>query len=549
MELTKYLDTIALSCMGLQKAPTPLELEKAVFTNDLEGVLHYRLAEGRAWYSADDDEILSFYNYSERVEYNTEPYRYKNKRSFFWARSSLEDEMKRTHSGFARDIVDTDVALLGLPRIKVGGKNKPDSDLIDRKYPMLNGKKPQEALDDIMEYNDLTRMIQEEQEPLTLVDGWGAFKITWGEEADVPLIHYYGGERVRIHSRGSSIFGMTFLDWYSDTQGKRYLIAETRLMKDGKGMIRYNCFRELGNGTLAPLSREEAAFFTKAQDLDDLPCLFAVPTSFYADTQNGLPGRSIFNGKYSVFDDIDQAFSQCANAIRRSTPVEKFDLDYCERDKDGIARMPKLFERRYIGIRGMKNAYGEKSGDDPVTVSQPRLDIDMYVRAIELNMKKAINGHLSPTTIGLDTERKDNADAQRESEKITIFTMKHLAGREKRILERLANQLLIAYEYITSENHVITCDDYGVSVEYDEFGNQSFESKITTLATVLANDGISPSMYVSKVYGDSISEADRKSEIKWLESKHTLDTPTVQGDDRRKEGILDGLLDEIGDGE
>lgn len=549
MELSNFLDRLAMSYLGLQRAPTPLELEKAVFTNDMEGILHDRLAEGRAWYSADGDEILSYYNVGERIQFNTEAYYYKNKRSYFWARSSMEDEIKRTHCGFARDIIDTDVALLGIPQFKACTDNT-GSDLIQEKYPLLAGKKPQEAMEDIIDSNDLIRLIQEEQEPLTLVDGWGAYKITWGGDSDMPQVHYYDAEHVRVHRKGSTVLGMTFLDWYGDLKGNRYLVAETRLMRNGQGMVRYDCFRDLANGSVVAMDRGDAKLFTDAVDLDGLPCLFAVPTSFYADTKNGLPGRSVFNGKYDVFDDLDQAFSQSSNTVRRSTPVEEFDLDYCERDRNGMPLMPKLFERRYVAVRGMKNALGEKSGSGPVTVTQPNLNIDMYNRAIETLMKKAISGHLSPTTIGLDTERKDNADAQRESEKITIFTRNHLANREKSILERLLNQCLMAYEYISSEKHQITCTDYGISVEYDEFGNESFESKITTLAPVLANEGISPKMYVGKVYGNRISEAEKKEEIEWLEARHSMEmSPTVRGKEGEQEDPFAEILGDPGEKE
>lgn len=534
MELSRYLDRLALARQGLAKAPTPEQLDKQTFVNDYDSIHSDSLLEGRAWLGGSSDEILRFYGNQERIDYNTEPWYYRNKRSYFWARSSLEREIKRTHSGFAKDIVDTDVTLMGWPLATVqreGAEARLRSILSERK---------------------VRELAEDRQEPLTLVDGWGCYKIWWEAGDPIPRVTYYDAMNVRFYGDLPCMDGVSFMDWYTDASGKRYLSVETRMKSpDGKTWKAfYDVFRDIGSGNVMQVPNANAdALFGKKPEIVDLPLPFAVPCKYYDDPDGNLPGRSIYAGKFDVFDDIDQAFSQMSNAVRRSTPVETFDLDYCERDRDGTPRMPRLFERMYVGVRGTRNAYGESNSATPVQVSQPRIDISLYKLAIETLMKKAISGHLSPVTMAIDTERGDSADSKRESEKVTVFTRNRLCERQASMLSSLFNQLLVADQYLRDGN--VSCLDYGVTVQYTEFSNVSFESRITTMTTILANGAISPRMFVRKVYNGSLSKEEEEGEIKWIEDRNAKDVaPTVQpepsspseeGDDYS----LDGILKEI----
>ena len=179
---------------------------------------------------------------------------------------------------------------------------------------------------------------------------------------------------------------------------------------------------------------------------------------------------------------------------------------------------PKTFERKYVMVRGAKGSDGGSLGNTPVLVTQPNLNTDMYNSDIEEKQRLIINGFLSPSTLGLDVAKKDNADAQREKEKITVFTRKMLADEESYILTSLFNQLLTAKEFLATGK--ITTLDFGIEVAYDEFSDASFETKIDVLGRAMANDAISPEMYVNKLYGNSLSDEAKEKEIAWLDEKH-----------------------------
>ena len=530
MNVSEYLDGVALSVLGLLPAQTPTEHEKMVFVNDFDEIVKQRITEYDTWYSGDSDELLNLYNYNARIEFKTEFYYWANKRSYFWSRASQEKDIKRSHSGFAKNMIDTIVYICGTPTAKVDYGPQEGAVLTLGPY----GAPAQEALDGIIKANDFMSLYRREQMPMTLVEGWGAYKITWDVNVygKDPVITYYRAQNVRVHKRMGRVLGMTFLDWYKDAKGNRYLVAETRVYSPlKKGTFVVECFQEVGSGELMRISSEEGLDFLPKlpQTMTNMPCLFAEPCSFYEDTLHGLAGKSVLEGKIDLLDDLDQAISQASNTVRRSTPIQTFDLDYAERDRNGVPKLPNIFEGRFVGIQGRKNALGESDGvAKPVEVIQPNLNTQMYDEHVNSVQRLIVAGILSPATLGLDVAKKDNADAQREKEKVTVFTRNHLLKEESRILSSLLRQALIAKEYLATGR--ITKDDWDVAVSFDEFSDASYESKIQVMSTVLANDGVSPKLYVEKVYGDTLSDKQKAEEIAWLEEKHKQQSAPQEGD-------------------
>ena len=530
MELTKYLEGIALGTLGLMKAPDNVEQEKLMLTNDLEGITRQRISEYDAWYEGNGDKLEDIYRVDNMTTFQEEPYYYKNKRAYFWSRASTEDEIKRTHSGFARDMVDTMVAICGTPVAHVGGGEpmkdageSPGSDpKFVRKRPMIGGKPAQEVLDSVLEANYFWSGYRNDQMPMTLVEGWGAWKISWDKDmfGDDPVLYYYRANSVRVYRRASRVVGMTFLDWYQDALGRRYLVAETRMMRKGKGEFWTDVFKDVGGNNMLRLEGGEIPAFSGAStksEWHDMPCLFASPCSFYGDPLHDNPGRSILEGRLDKLDDLDQAMSQASNTVRRSTPMEIFDLSYCERDRNGIPKLPTTFERMYVQVRGRSGNGDGSGGGSPVTVTQPNLQTQMYDEHINTLQRACCSGFLSPCSLGLDIAKRDNADAQREKEKETIFTRNHICREEARVLKGLFNQILMACEWLRDGE--ITEDDYGVSVEYDEFATDSYEKKMEALSPCLASMSISPEMFVEKIYANSIPEAKRDREIRWIKER------------------------------
>lgn len=509
--------------IGLVKEDNLSSEDRLIFINDEKAIVRYHLKEYTTWYYGNADELLNFYTGVNMYGANINPIYSRNQKGYFWTISSTESDIKRTHSGQPRNIIDTLVAITNFPLISCG-------ELVGDENPT------NKVLQKIIEENNLEDIYANEQMPMTLVEGWGCYKINWNKAlSDYPYAVYYRADNVDFVMSGSKITGVIFRDYYTNGE-KKYCLIETRSFKWDSEKEERNLVIE--KELYEMITEEEGIKMDNLKVLPELAdvesyieigptnVLFAVPTIFFKNTSNaGEYGRSIYTGRIELFDDLDQALSQSANAVRRSTAIEYFDSEYLERDrKTGMPKMPHFYDRKYQVYKGQKNADGSSNGN-PVQVTQPQINFSSYSAEAVSIMLQIINGFMSPATLGIDIGKKDNAEAQREKEKVTIFTRKSLMKREEKILKKLCNQLLIANEFMNKGT--ITVEDYGISIKYSEFADDSFENRLEKLGNAYDSELISDEMYMERLYGDTLSRADYNKELEWLKKNHTK--PRIDG--------------------
>ena len=523
---------------GVVEEPDGSTANRLLFVNDEERVKQLKLAEYNIWYEGDSDELLNFYTRNMLFDFNFEPFYDRNKRNYFWAISSVEAQIKRTHSGLPRDIVDTLVSIMPFPLVKAG-KFDADDDAINKKVQA------------IIDENDLPFIYRSEQMPLALVEGWGCYKLIWDAgSSDLPIIQYYRAKDVDFIYKNKRICGVVYKDFYQ-YDNKRYLLVETR----------FNDRRADENGVMRPCLIVNSELFSAPEGVDyinpvplntipelkDLePCLicwdvnvlFSVPVIFFKNTDGlkGFHGRSILTGKLDLLDDLDQDLSQSSTGIKLSTPIEYFNTEYLERDKNGMPKRPSSYDRKYLAYEGQRDSEGNPIGD-PVIVTQPRLDTRQYSDHAMSTMLQIMNGIMSPATLGIDIAKKDNAEAQREKEKVTIFTRNTLIAREEYILRSLLNQALILCELMNK--NTVSVKDYDISIKFSEFADASYENKLDALGKALAGETMSPKMYMQKLYGNTLSESEYAEELRWIEEHH----------EARNDAINEGMAGIAGDGE
>lgn len=520
----EYVRRKALGLLGLLDSTIDPRVreERLTFVNDINEIQKDKLKEYNVWYAGDADELLNFYTRANTIDYNTDPLYNRNKKSYFWAVSSTENDIKRSHSGQPRNIVDTLVDIIGLPNIFLGDPSLKDVD---------------KRLKDILEENNFDRMLLQKARPLTLVEGWGAWKINWDKSfSDNPVLLYYRADAVDFVFRNSRLIAIIYKDYYQDEKGNNYVLFETRRVEkreikdDATGL----------KSTVPCLIIEKELFKITGQSevlikmkLTDLPQLrdteesiivtnynsfLGWPSIIYEDNHEDVYGRSIFTGKIDLFDDLDQCHSQSANTVRRSTTIEYFNTQYLEKDEDtGMPKMPKAFDRKYIAYKGGRSGDGTFDSTGPVQAVQPRLDFTSYDVEEQNILINILSGIMSPATLGIDVAKKDNAAAQREKEKVTIFTRNTVIYEETKIFKHLANDLLVAWELM--HKGVITCKSYDVNVQYEEFADASFENKLETVLTGWQSGIMSTETALRYLHGNRLGEKMFQKELKWVEDK------------------------------
>lgn len=517
MNVFEYIRNKAFRELGLMpNQGGPAADEADTFVNDRDAVRLLAVREYDVWYDSNDSELLNFYTKQETIDYAYEPWFWRNKDCYFWCVASTENDIKRTTTGLPRDIVDTLVNVTGYPTVQHSVKAISDD---------LNG---------ILKTSGFWERWHDMQMPMTLVEGWGAWRVAWDTKlSNKPFAEYYTAENVDFIVNRGFIIGIIFKNWYDAPDGKRFLVTETRRKtfnaethnidliveteafetdRGDKGQLRHVLYQDVPQLQ----GVEQRIVFQNFNKLLATPCVF------FADPSGRMYGRSIYSGKISLFDDLDQNRSQDANSVRSSSVQKTFDQDFLERDPiTKLPIQPKVFDLKFLRVKGQRNENGASQSSSAIEIKQPQLNFAQYSTDEMAIVTDILQGVLSPATLGIDVAKRDNGDAQREKEKVTIFTRNAIIRKETDILKSVFSDILVANEYLKESNvkGEITVKDYSdqIDVNFPEFADASYENKLKVLSDAYGNGALSPDEYVTQLYGSSISEDRRQSLIKFLE--------------------------------
>lgn len=509
-----------LQFLGLRKLDDNPNSDRYTFINDENTVKRQKLDECRIWYVGDSDELQNYYTNRDLSGNAKEPIYNRNKPNYFWGISVQEQPIKKVHSGVPRAIVDTLSNIIGMPSITCSN-------------PEQN-----EKLQKILEVNRYTFKLTQEARPLTFVEGWGGWKIVFDKTlCNQPIIQYYEGKDVEYVVKNGIVIGMIFKDFYK-YKGKDYVLMETRrvgeketdkLDETGKPIKITGSFIEYELYRLDPSNSVTQVPLETIEELNELPKegyfipnlkkMLAVPSRYFYDVFDKDHGRSIFTGKIDIFDDIDQCLSQASQTDRVSTPVEYYPVDLMERGANGETKLPSVYNRQFIKSVSYPDGDGKLQGE--IKTSQPQLNFEQYITRLKALIDVALTGILSPASMGVDISKKDNAEAQREKEKVTMFTRDNVIDSETKQQKELFNLALMMQEYMDTEQ--ISMQEHDISVKYCEFANPTYETMASILLPMLAQGGISVEMYVDKLYGDSLSEQEKQDEIEKIKARQQQD--------------------------
>lgn len=489
--------------------------ERYTYIQDAGNVNRYDMEEARVWYLGSSSELLNFYLNKQVSGHSEEPAYNRNNAEYYWSQSVGENHIKRVHSGIPRAIIDTLCNVIGTPLLSA-------TDASGVKYDLTA------LLDGI----GFQKTYMQEQLPLTMAIGWGAWKIdiptSANKVSDWPIVRFYEARNCDFVVKDGITIGVIFKDYYQ-WQGKKYLLLETRRINErGNSAIEYELFRLSENNDVKEVPLDTVPELARLTDVEipNFRHILAVPCRFFFDPNNPDYGRSIYYGKYDLFDDLDQSLSQRSQTCRVSTPVEYYAPDVLERGKDGKPFVQKMFNRQFVMKSGVPDADGKV--DNSIQTTQPQLNFDQYTQEQMAILDMILTGVLSPATMGIDVAKKDNADAQREKEKVTIMTRNNVIDAETRILKELISLTMAMTDYMRTGSLDLD-KSYQVSVKFSEFANPSFESLSQVLLPLWQAGAISDEMFVEKLYGDSLSKDEKEREIEAIRQNKQQDNLMMGG--------------------
>ena len=251
--------------------------------------------------------------------------------------------------------------------------------------------------------------------------------------------------------------------------------------------------------------------------------MMAVPFMISASDRWKGRGASIFESKTDNFDALDEAWSQWVHAMRTSRPV-RYIPDTCimRDEKNGKLLKPNAFDNQFVEIA----ADMSERADNHISTEQPDFPSESYNSTFITALDLALQGIISPSTLGIDVKKLDNAESQREKEKATLYTRNNIIDAFTPMLQKLIDVVFKAY-YTA---HMKPLEEIDIDVSFGEYANPSFEAVVETLSN--PNTPMSIEAKVDEMWGDSKDKAWKDEEVKRIKEQQgivTMEEPALGG--------------------
>lgn len=494
---------------------------RLTFITDDEAIRIEQAREAKVWYYGNASELLNYYTNQQVYGWAVNPIYNRNSLNLFWGQSVSETNIKRVHVDVAKAIVDTLSSVIGEPNIDY----KVDS-----------------RLERIVDGNNFKYRFTQEYRTIASVEGDGCLKWNFYKDlAPFPLVEYYGTEDWTPIVRSGILVGLIFRTYYKDRKDNNYVLIETRSLQPEGCLIEFELYKIDKRNNLFPAEfktfPELAYLEQQPRMLINVKKLFACPLMYFNNPVYKNRGKSIYDGKISLLDTLDEIWSQAAQTNRVSTPVEYYDVSLLERDKQGRPILPSKYNRQYIAKSGPVDGDGN-TREQGITTTQPDLNFDKYSMLARDVLSFILVGYVSPSTLGFDVAKKDNADAQREKEKQTIFTRGTYITQETKVLKEFLNMGLMLQDYMDTG---VIKGEYEISITYDEFANPSFESELAVLGPAWSQGQISTEQYVKMLWAGKLNEEEIEDEKAYLDENKEKDNFDMGELLEHENGIKQGL--------
>lgn len=470
MRLTDRVRDMLRSFLNIQPAPNiafsiqeTLDFQANAFKNAV-------------WFRGDSDELSQLYK------------QLPGKADSFWASVPSENHgLRKIHTG--------------LPSIIV--RVLADIVLADLNEPEITPAGQENEWKEIAKENGFDRLLsQAVQKALYLGDG--AFKVNFEKElSERPILEFYGADRVEYTQRHGRTVETRFYTEL-DHAGRKYQLCEAY----GGGYIRYTLTDRITGNMIDMKAIPQTASLTDL-DFDSSVCL-AVPLRIFPSAKWEGRGKSVFEEKTDSFDALDEAWSQWMDALRTGRAKEYIPSCLIPRDpKNGMLLTPNRFDNRFVEVQAGMSEEGKQP--EPKVV-QPIIPHESYLATYVTALDLCMQGLISPSTLGIDVKKLDNAEAQREKEKATLYTRGAIVDALRESLPRVIRAALQAVDLQADQ----APREVEVSVDFGEYANPSFEAQVETLGKAFTQGIMSTEAVVDQLWGDSKDEEWKAAEISRL---------------------------------
>jgi hypothetical protein len=421
----------------------------------------------------------------------------------FWA-ATPESKVRKTHSGIVQVVIDryADIILEDMDNVDFGevGEVTPIKD----------------RWDNIAKENDFDTLMNEALTSV-LAGGDGAFKISLAEDIDTPIIEFFTADNVEFIRKRNRLHEIHYFTSYF-AENKEYRLKEIY----GKGYVKYELYDDKGKSV--PLTILE-----ETRNLVDATFnghfIMGVPFIVFSSSKWKGRGKALFDSKTDAIDCLDEVISQWLDAVRDGRIHKYIPEDFIPRNPEtGELFTPNDFDHRFTKVSMPMS----ENQDQKIDVVQPTINYEAYINSYSNFLDMCLQGIISPSTLGIDLKKTDNASSQREKEKITMHVRSKIVDVMCVVVPILAETTLKVEDLMTKE----TSDEYEASVKFGEYGAPGFDAVVETVGQAKSYGIMSTEKCVDEMYGDTMTDEEKAEEVARIKEENSISVePTLVEDD------------------
>lgn len=443
------------------------------------------------WYRGDAKEISQLYEQIERESNN----------KHFWASSPTSNSnIRKIHTGLPAMIIDSlaDISTEDLSNVEVT-KRQEEWDEIDSEIKL--------------------RDLANEAVKTVLVEGDGAFKISVDTDiSDNPIVEFYEGSRVDFEYERGRINAIIFKT-KKIINKKEYTLKE-RYSKEGISFsLEDKEGKELNINEFPTLSKYKNV-------INNNKFMMAVPFMIYKSKKFKGRGKSIYDGKLDNFDAFDEIWSQWMLALRKGQLKEYIPDSLLPRNPDtGEVIKRNDFDVSFI----MTQADMSENAQNKIQTTQGDIPHEALLSTYITSLDQCLTGLISPSTLGIDTKKLENAEAQREKEKTTLYRRNQIVDKLNVVLEELIEVIFKTKDTMNNKN----IDDVEVTITFGGYANPSFEAQVETVGKASTANIMSIDAQVEELWGDTKDEKWKSQEVQRIKEEKgivSMDEPAISDD-------------------
>lgn len=445
---------------------------------DVEG----EIFKNKLWYRGNANELEKFYNHIDAG--------YAGNRHFWSSRPTKSMNIRKIHTGLPSLMVEklTDVCI---------------DDLYDIKLD-----KRQEEWNEIAKENNFSKLLETAVSQVFAL-GDGAFKFSYDKEvSNLPIIEFFPADRVDFEYSRGRLTAVVFKTKHK-IRDRDYTLKEHYEKKE----IYYTLENKDGKEVEMSDFSELAECVAVKNDAEFIP---AVPVIFRSSNQFEGRGMSIFHNKIDAYDSLDEIWSQWMLAVRKGQIKTFVPEQYLPRDtKTGEALGYNDFDHDFISYSpGMS-----ENDNSKITTSQGQIQSEALLAAYMTALDLCLQGIISPSTLGIDVKKLDNADSQREKEKTTLYTRDKTLESLTPIIE---NVVITSLKFKDSINCQKNDTDIDVTICFGGYANPSFEAQVETVGKAASTGIMSIEARVEELYGNDKDDEWKQEEVRRLKTEQGI---------------------------